>query len=385
MLYSKSFIFSSILLTFFAGCAQKVEKFPNISKANFQQSSWDEIEGFNKDNFDIALDVFKKDCQASKKYENLKDVCEKSYLQSNPKTFFMTNFTPYKLISDDNSDNGLITGYYEPLLHGNLKKTNRYKYPVYSVPKDLLTIDLGLAYPTLKNMRLRGRIVGNKVIPYDSREDIEKIDPKNSNNMKIICYVDNKIDLFFLHIQGSGKVKLPSGDILNIGYAQQNGRKYFAIGRKLIEEGYIKKEDISLQTIKSWLLKNPQRVDEILNLNPSYIFFNQSDKTATGSLGTQLTANRNLAVDRKYIPLGYPVFINTTNPINNEPINKLMVAADTGGAIKGKIRADFFFGNGELAQELAGKMKQPGKLYIFIPKLVNSHSISKISTNKFNN
>ena len=142
---------------------------------------------------------------------------------------------------------------------------------------------------------------------------------------------------------------------------------FLAIGKKLIEMGVIEKENISLQTIRKWLIENPDQADEILNLNKSYVFFTKSAKTATGSLGTELTANRNLAVDRKNIPLGFPVFINTSNPVTQEPINKLMVAADTGGAIKGKIRADLFFGNGAKARELAGKMKQEGKLFIFLP------------------
>ena len=372
MLRFSSFIFYTLLLVFFAGCSKKIENIPSISKAMLQETQWDDLKGFEKDNLNIALDVFKKDCQASKKYENLEEVCEKSNLTNKPKTFFMENFTPYKLISDKNSDKGLITGYYEPLLYGNLFQTSRYKYPIYAVPKDLLNIDLSSAYPSLKNYRLRGKVVGNKVVAYDSREEIEKIDPRHNTKAKVICYVDNKIDLFFLHIQGSGNVKLPNGNIINVGYAGQNGRKYYSIGKKLIKEGHVSRKDMSLQAIRKWLLENPERVDEILNLNQSYIFFNQSSKTATGSLGTELVANRNLAVDRKYIPLGYPVFINTTNPINKKEINQLMVAADTGGAIKGEIRADFFFGNGILAEELAGKMKQSGKLYIFIPNKLNN-------------
>lgn len=356
-------IFAGLL--YYSCCPKIYEKKQHITKADLEKYTWDNIEGFYKDNLRIALEVFKKDCERSKRYTALKEVCEESFKAVNPEEFFTSNFTPYKLIGENKEEQGLITGYYEPLLHGSLTKTNKYKYPIYKTPKDLLVVDLGSVYPDLKKYRLRGKISGNKVIPYDSRESIEK---KDGNGFEAICYVDDKIDLFFLQIQGSGKVKLEDGTILNIGYAQQNGRAYYAIGRKLIEEGYIKKENISLQSIKKWLSENPQRMDEILNLNESYIFFRQSSKTATGSLGTQLTANRNLAVDRKFIPLGFPVFINTTDPIENKPINRLMVAADTGGAIKGEIRADFFFGNGKTAEELAGKMKQKGSLYILIPK-----------------
>jgi len=351
-----------LLIIFFTGCAPKIEQKAHISKANLQKVSWEELNGFNSDDINISLDVFKKGCTKSIKNKNLKEVCELSQKIKDPKEFFTKNFIPFKLIGDNGEKQGLITGYYEPILNGSLKKTDIYKYAIYQTPKDLLTIDLSNIYPELKNYRLRGKLVGNRVIPYESRQDIEK-----ENSLIPICYVDNKVDLFFLHIQGSGKVKLEDGTIINVGYANQNGRVYYAIGKKLIEEGHIKKEDISLQSIKKYFEKNPNRIDEILNLNESYIFFHRSKKQATGSLGVELVANRNLAVDRNYIPLGFPVFIDTTDPIKNNPIRQLMVAADTGGAIKGEIRADFFFGNGDRAKELAGKMKQKGSLYILIP------------------
>ena len=360
--------FISLLL--FTGCSQKIEQKKSISKANFQKIDMLNIDGFEKDNLTKALKVFIKDCQASKKDSKLTEVClkaENPKSLTNAKEFFIKNFTAYQLISDEGDKEGLITGYYEPLLQGSYYSTNRYKYPVYAVPKDLLTIQLSGAYPSLSDYRLRGKLQGNKVVPYDTREEIDAMDYKTTQNLKPICFVDDRIDLFFLQIQGSGKVQLPNGKFINIGYGGQNGHQYYAIGKKLLEIGVIEKKDMSLQSIRNWLISNPDKTDEILNLNQSYVFFNKSTKTATGSLGTQLTANRNLAVDRKNIPLGFPVFINTSNPVTQEPINKLMVAADTGGAIKGKIRADLFFGNGAKARELAGKMKQEGKLFIFLP------------------
>ncbi|MDC0933018.1 MltA domain-containing protein [Arcobacteraceae bacterium] len=359
-----------VLFVLFTGCSQKIEHIETISKANFQKVEMQNLQGFENDNLTKALKVFIKDCQASQKNPNLKEVCLKAQeddILRDAKEFFLQHFTAYQIVSDEEGKEGLITGYYEPLLQGSYTQTNRYKYPVYSVPKDLLTIQLSKAYPSLSNYRLRGKLKGNTVVPYETREEIEALDYKTAQNLKPICFVDNKIDLFFLQIQGSGKVELPDGEYINIGYGGQNGHPYYAIGRKLIEIGVIEKKDISLQTIREWLVQNPEKADGILNLNQSYVFFRQSEKTATGSLGTELTANRNLAVDRKNIPLGFPVFINTTNPITEEPINRLMIAADTGGAIKGKIRADFFFGNGSKARELAGKMKQEGELFVFLP------------------
>ena len=363
-----SLFFISLLL--FTGCSQKIEQKADISKANFQKIDMNDIDGFQTDDLAKALKVFIKDCQASQKDSKLTEVCQRaSTIESleNAKKFFLNNFTAFQLLSDENDKEGLITGYYEPLLQGSYYKTNRYKYPVYSVPANLLTIELSQAYPSLSDYRLRGKIKGNKVVPYETREEINSIDYRTTQNLKPICFVDDKIDLFFLQIQGSGKIQLPNGKFINVGYGGQNGHPYYAIGKKLLEMGVIEKDNISLQTIRKWLVQNPDQTDEILNMNKSYVFFTKSVKTATGSLGTELTANRNLAVDRKNIPLGFPVFINTSNPITEEPINKLMVAADTGGAIKGKIRADFFFGNGAKARELAGNMKQKGELFIFIP------------------
>jgi len=366
-----SLFFFTLLL--FTGCSQKIEHMKELSEANLHKISIEDIEGFKKDDLSKALKVFIKDCQVSQKNPDLKMVCQKAMNKENmqdPESFFTNNFTVYQLLSDEGDDSGLITGYYEPLLQGNYYQTKRYKYPVYATPTDLVTVDLKEVYPSLSNYRLRGKLQGNKIVPYETRADIDAVDYRKNKNLKPICFVDNKIDLFFLQIQGSGKIELPNKRFINVGYGGQNGHPYYAIGKKLLEMNVIEKEDISLQSIKKWLEENPEQIDEILHLNKSYVFFTKNQKTATGSLGTELTANRNLAVDRRNVPLGFPVFINTTNPITDEPINKLMVAADTGGAIKGKIRADLFFGNGPQAKELAGKMKQQGKLFIFLPNTI---------------
>lgn len=369
------FAISFLAISLFTGCSPKIVQKQEISQAKIQEAQWDDLEGFEEDNLKVALEVFRKDCVASYKNKNLKDICLKandSNLTKDAKAFFTSNFTPYKLIGKDKKETGLITGYYEPALRGSLYPTKEFKYPIYEVPSDLVTIKLASAYPELKKYRLRGKLVkGNVVIPYMTREEIEKRSNRYNRALKPICYVANKVDLFFLHIQGSGKINLPDGNILYVGYAQQNGRPYYSIGRKLIEDGYLKKEEVSLQSIKKWLKENPARVDEILNLNQSYVFFKRNMQGATGSLGIELVANRNLAVDTNYIPLGFPVFLSTTNPITKKPINQLMVAADTGGAIKGDIRADYFFGSNLDAEELAGKMKQQGMLYMLIPKSID--------------
>ena len=353
-----------LFVIFFTSCSVKYDKIEH-SQANLKKVSFSQLDNFENDNLDLALEVFQKACKKSYKKELFEEVCEKSKNVENSKEFFTTNFTPYKLFDDEGEDKGVITGYFEPLLLGSLTKDDIFKYPVYAVPDDLVTVDLSSIYPKLKKYRLRGRIEGNRLVPYDARDEIGVDEDK-----KILAYVDNKIDLYFLHIQGSGKIKLTNGDIINIGYANQNGQRYKSIGKYMIRNGYIGSKtdyEASVQGMKKWFSDNPEKVDEVLNHNPSYIFFEKRAQGATGSLGVELTAKRNLAVDTRYITLGMPVFINTKNPVTNEKINQLMVAADTGGAIKGKIRADFFWGFAKRAENYAGRMKEEGELYILVP------------------
>ncbi len=356
------------LLLFFTGCEkEKIEKKPEISNAFLKEISFQKLKGFGQDNLQLALEVFKKDCKARRVNRNLKEVCKKVVNYTNGKEFFTTNFTPYKLLNKKKSSQGLITGYYEPILNGSMTKTDTFKYPIYEKPTDLISVRLNSVYPSLKKYTLRGKIVGKTLVPYESRKEIEK---SAHSKLTPLLFVDNKVDRFFLEIQGSGKVKLQDGQIVNVGYAGQNGRKYYPVGRKLIKDGEVLKKDMSLQAIKKWCDENPTKVDDLLNLNDSKVFFMISKKTATGSLGVELVAKRNLAVDRNFIPLGFPVFINTTNPLDDKQINTLMVAADTGGAIKGDVRADFFWGNGKVAKLSAGKMAQKGNLTILIPNNV---------------
>lgn len=352
---------------FFTACSTKQQlpqeqKTVEEEKAKMVPANFTDIEGFFEDDLNHALDVFKKDCLRAKRFELFKEVCEKAESQTDGRTFFTSNFQPYKLYDRESRDEGIITGYYEPLLKGSLKKTKKYKYPVYKMPKDLVVSD----DESVKDFKSIGKIVNNKVVPYDTREQIEN-NPKNPN-YQVLAYVDDKFDLALLHIQGSGKIRLESGRIINVGYAGQNGRKFTGIGTYMLNMGYLSRGELSIQLIKKYFEKNPSKLDEVLNQNESYVFFKLSSQGATGSLGSLLTAERNLAVDRSVIPLGMPVFLNTKNPVSKIPINRLMVAADVGGAIKGDIRADFFWGFGEEAFEYAGRMKEKGKMYILMPK-----------------
>jgi len=289
--------------------------------------------------------------------------------------FYETWFTPFQVRNPDGSEQGMITGYYEPKLYGSRTRTTRFRYPVYATPDDLVTIELGEEYPQLKGMRLRGRLQGKRVIPYYSRAEIEakSASPTDTDALKAreLFWVDDAIELFFLQVEGSGRIELPDGKMLKIGYADQNGHPYVSIGKKLVEAGELKLEEASMQGIKMWAGKNPDKLPALLAQNPSYVFFREMPESLTaplGALGVPLTDEYSLAVDARTIPLGAPVFLSTTFPSDNAPLNRLMLAQDTGGAIKGAVRADFFWGFGENAAAQAGKMKQQGRLWVLFPK-----------------
>jgi len=263
----------------------------------------------------------------------------------------------------------MVTGYYEPLLKGSRVRTARYKYPLYAQPRDMLTIDLSSVYPDLKGKRLRGRIEGNRVVPYLSRGDIDK-DGSPLKGQELV-WVDDAVDAFFLHIQGSGQVEFENGERMRVGYADQNGHPFKSLGGLLIRRGELPPERASMQGIKDWAKRNPKKVQQFMNENPSYVFFRELARDLPGpigSLGVPLTPERSLAVDTRVIPLGVPVYLATTWPNTATPLNRLMVAQDTGGAIAGAVRADFFWGFGDPAGSQAGKMRQGGRMWVLLPK-----------------
>jgi membrane-bound lytic murein transglycosylase A len=275
------------------------------------------------------------------------------------------------LTNPDGTTNGLVTGYYEPLLRGARTRSATFSQPVLGVPPDLLTIELGDVLPNLKNMRLRGRLQGNKVVPYYSRTDIVSREKEFAD--RVLFWVDDAIELFFLQIQGSGRIKLPDGKLVRVGYADQNGHPYQSIGRVLIERGDLKPEQASMQGIQAWARANPERLNDLLNSNPSYVFFRElasngrSEEGPVGALGVPLSKERSIAVDPASVPLGAPVFLATTRPNSSLPLQRLMLAQDTGGAIRGVVRADFFWGFGPDAGAQAGKMKQQGQMWVLLP------------------
>ncbi|MFD2365629.1 murein transglycosylase A [Pseudoduganella sp. GCM10020061] len=285
------------------------------------------------------------------------------------RAFFESNFVPNLVRAADGSQSGLITGYYEAMLRGSRIRSDIYQTPLYRVPDDLLTIDLASVYPQLKNMRLRGRVVGKKVVPYDAREQIDS--GKLAGNE--LLWVDDPVEAFFLEVQGSGRVQLDNGETVRISYADQNGHPYKAIGRWLIEKGELPANQVSAQSIKAWIAANPHRRQELFNANPSFIFFREeriADPSVgpKGALNVPLTPARSVAIDPSFLPLGAPIYLATTEAGSDVPMRRLVMGQDTGGAIRGEVRADFFYGFGPEAADKAGRMKQPGTVWVLLPK-----------------
>ena len=340
----------------------------------FAVSKWEMLPDWQTIDLQPAWAAFWQSCIALRNKPGWQPVCMSADALTQPdnkslRAFFEERFIPYQVFNPDGSSQGLITGYYEPKLYGSRVKTARFRYPLYGVPDDLLTIDLGEVYPQLKDLRLRGRLQGKHVVPYYDRSEIDQ--GKAPLQGHELFWVDNAVDLFFLQIQGSGRIELPDGSMVKVGYAEQNGHPYNSIGKTLAEMGAFKIEESSMQNIKLWAQNNPEKLAGLLEQNPSYVFFRElpNDLPAPlGALGVPLTNEYSLAVDTRTIPLGAPVFLSTTYPNTAEPLNRLMLAQDTGGAIKGAVRGDFFWGFGEQAGVKAGSMKQAGQMWVLFPK-----------------
>jgi membrane-bound lytic murein transglycosylase A len=346
----------------------------------FRLASFDVLPGWRQDDLREAWPAFLNSCSVLVKKPDWKEPCTvardvDATDAGAVRVFFESFFVPSQVINPDGTDTGLVTGYYEPLLRGARKRGGPYQTPLHRAPEDLLTIDLASVYPELKNMRLRGRVVGNKVVPYPTRSEMMQ---SNALAGKELVWVDDPIEAFFLQVQGSGRVQLAdTKETIRVAYADQNGHPYKSIGRYLVDKGEMTLEQASAQSIKTWYIAHPDRRDELLNANPSYVFFKEEkiadpSKGPKGALGVPLTAQRSIAVDAQFIPLGVPVFLATTQPGSDAPLQRLMMAQDTGGAIRNPVRADFFWGFGSDAPEKAGRMKQRGAMWILTPKLAAS-------------
>ncbi len=290
--------------------------------------------------------------------------------QKTAQEFFETWFIPYN-VKDNFNPHGLFTGYYLPLLHGSLKKSTRYPVPIYGLPADLVKVDLNVFNTELPNKVIVGQLKDHVLVPYPDRAAITQ--GALGKSAPVLVWGDSVVDVFFAEIQGSALVELPNHHQLVLGYASGNGRAYTAIGKILIARGEIDKKNISMQTIRLWLSEHPEQVTDLLNQNASYVFFTLKTEGPFGTEQIPLTPQRSLAVDPHYIPLGAPVWLQTKVPAQDVevkfiPYHRLFIAQDTGGAIKGMIRGDIYWGAGEAAAFSAGHMNQDGKYWVLLPR-----------------
>lgn len=341
-----------------------------------KQLDWDSVPGWEQDRHAEAWPALLQGCQRLETKPSWDAICLAARQLEQPddaavRNFIEAWFVPYRIHGKRNKKIGLITGYYEPLLFGSQSADQRFKYPLYAPPEDLVRIDIEALFPDLKGQPVRGRLLeGHRIVPFYSRSDIDQTPQLLKGNE--LLWVDDRDALFFLQIQGSGRVQLPNGRTVGVGYADQNGHPYVSIGKVLLQRGELELEEISLFSIRQWLRENTEAAEELLHQNPSYVFFRLDEELGDGPLGAlrvPLTAQRSVAVDPNLVPLGSPLWLMTNYPGDPErKYHRLMLAQDTGGAIKGAVRADVFWGHGNEAEQAAGVMKEKGRIIVFLPK-----------------
>jgi membrane-bound lytic murein transglycosylase A len=360
-------------------------------EATFHRLSFDRLAGWTEDTQGPALLALRNSCKVilqrgpgasmggASVYGTAghwRKPCQ-SALTTDPakaRAFFESNFTPVE-IRADGEPTGLFTGYYEPELRGSRQRKGKFQTPLYGRPSDLILVDLGDFRPNLKGERIAGRVVGGSLQPYATRTEIVRDGLKTS---KPLVYVDSAWEAFSLQIQGSGRVRFEDGGMIRVNYDGQNGHAYTAIGRNLVARGAIRREDLSMQAIRKWLEANPKEADAVMNLNASYVFFKEEpvgDPTtgAPGAMRVPLSPERSLAIDLRYHALGAPLWVDASRPAEKEgdipqTFRHLLVAHDTGGAIRGPVRGDVYWGAGPRAEELAGRMANRGRLIALLPR-----------------
>ena len=361
---------------------------PEPGQLRVQVVEFSRLKGWGADDHAAALEAFLKSCGKIVTWPKDRALggfggtasdwiggCESARIlqpetATQARTFFEQKFKVVAIAIEGRAD-GLFTGYFEPELRGSRVKKAPYIHPLYGLPDDLIRVDLSEFRDDLKGKQIVGQVENNRLHPYPDRGEIQA-GALSGRNLEVV-YADSYIDVFFLQIQGSGRILLQDGSIMRLGYAGGNGRRYFAIGRELIKRGILNKANVSMQSIRTWLVANPKKANALMNLNQSYVFFRELKSPGPlGSLGVPLTPGRSIAVDWQLIPLGAPIWLQASRPSSNKngpslPLRRLMVAQDTGGAIKGGVRGDVFWGYGHEAASIAGRMKHPGNWFILVP------------------
>ena len=358
---------------------------PDDAPLTLTPVNFDALPGWQADNLQGTVEALARSCAKLKAQDQAKQfgdpawaisggdwkpACQKiesGQAHADPRAFFQMYFTPYEATSGDYKQ-GLFTGYYEAALKGSRTRSDIYSTPLLARPADLVMVELGDFRDTLKGQRIAGRVVNGSLKPYETRADIEAGKLKDAVPL---VWVDDPVDAFFLQVQGSGRVMLDDGSEMRVGYAAQNGHVYYAIGRELVKRGLMEKEQVSMQSIRDWLATHPDQAAEFMNLNPSYVFFDELK--GEGPLGAQnvaLTPLRSMAVDRTKVPYSTPLWLDIPAPVPGYgDIQRLVIAQDTGGAIKGPIRGDFYWGYGPEATHNAGLMKAPGRYWLLLPRV----------------
>lgn len=389
---------SALVLVLLTGLGACVKLGRREARLDLAPAAWSSLRGWGEDDPGLALQAFRRSCVkisalpddrpmggardlAGDLYfgtaGDWKPACASANVAADTaaRSLFEAEFVPFAA-SDHGARKGLFTGYYEAQARGSRTRQGPYQAPILRRPGDLVAVDLGQFRERLKGLTIAGKVEEGRLVPYATRGEIEggALDPAGL----ALVFLDDPVDAFFIHVQGSGRVRLDDGSEMRIGYDGQNGREYISIGRVLLDEGALEKGKVSMQTIRTWLADHPDQVKRVLDANPSYVFFKALpvEDPALGPPGAQevpLTPGRSLAVDRRFHALGAPMWLETTLPTDDagtpgEPLHRLMIAQDTGGAIRGPVRGDVFFGFGEEATRLAGWMKQEGRLFVLLPR-----------------
>lgn len=367
-------------------------------------TEFSKLPGWSTQHFEQSLQAFKRGCTVLMAQPKWQKVCALAMQIKNnrqqAKHFFEQQFQPWIVSNGLGGLDGKVTGYYEPAIEATLSPSIRNSTPVYGVPNDLIQLDLpanisfqaqirleknadgaqinengpyladlSQFHLSSKDKILRGRWSGKELIPYYTRSEIEQGAIKNK--APILAYAMNPVDFFFLQVQGSGRLRFPDGRLLRLTYAQKNGHPYQSIGKYMVQKGYLSPDAVSQSSINQYITAHPQRKNEILTHNPSYVFFKPSadqspNEGPIGSLGVPLHAEYTGAVDQRFIDLGAPLFLATTDPRNHHTLNRLIIAQDTGSAIKGSVRVDYFWGFGEAAGAVAGKTNHKGYVWLLL-------------------
>jgi membrane-bound lytic murein transglycosylase A len=396
-LYSKcALVLTTALAVFITGCPAPIKKPPEetamVRRSSFSYPDFgDDLELDGLEHSILKSLVYLQRVPADRTYQFGKDRFDAAHLikslqyfldfiRTSPsrkelKKFIRSNYNVYQSVGRNQRGEVLFTGYYEPHLSGSLYRNEEYLYPIYALPTDLMKIDLSAFNEKYKGDSIIGRYTGQTVVPYYDRREI---DGENVlvGKAEPLVWVKDPVDVFFLQIQGSGKVFLNTGEVINVHYHGTNGRPYRSIGRLLIEEQKIPKEEMSMQKIRSYLQAHPEEMAPVLNHNPSYVFFKLEPEGPLGYLNVLLTPGRSVALDRRLFPPAALAYVQTKKPVVDSAgqidswadCSRFVLNQDTGGAIRGPGRADLFWGNGPYAEIAAGHLAHTGKLYFMILK-----------------